>query len=591
MSNKAKVIAVVGARLSSSRLPRKHLLPLQGKPLITQVMKRLDAIAGLDKIILATTADAENDDLARWAASAQRHIYRYEGDVNNLIGRIDAVVQREGADIIVYICGDSPLIEPSTVANMITGLRNNPDTDMAELIAPPNGQTWIHGGFDVYRRRFWDDMVAASSTPQEQEHVGSVYRTSYKVAPRDIYRSSDQAIFHSLYHRMSVDTPHDYLFMEQIYADWYAANPADSIVDLAWVMHQLANRPKLRAINANVHQRRVQDTHLNIRLFAQAGPGIGMGHLTRVCVAALSLQEHLGAKPQIYVAGREIPNRLLNLLPHQWLDQLPEAESPLYRDADMLVFDTKDTVNALPNLQAQPQRPFLMGVDPDHRQAARFDHIWMPSIFVPTHMQKTLGQKLSYGSDCFLLKPSFNQHVGAKKPGESHILVLTGGADPLGLNTTLPDALLSALPKSCHITMVRGPYAQMPIQNLGGDAAKRFHILENQENLPALLAHYDYAITLYGVTFFECLQAQIPTVVFDPINAAIEPEWALVKSWMGDLAAQDQASAISALAELISGNQHEPQKTIEIGTKLREGPRHFAETVAKLCLQRERAHV
>ena len=65
-----KVAAVIGARLNSSRLPGKQLLPLAGRPLIAHIVERLRHVEGLDQIVLATTADDFNKPLRDWAATS-----------------------------------------------------------------------------------------------------------------------------------------------------------------------------------------------------------------------------------------------------------------------------------------------------------------------------------------------------------------------------------------------------------------------------------------------------------------------------------------------------------------------------------------
>ena len=61
------VLAVVGARLNSSRLPGKYLLPLAGEPMIEHLVRRLEQCRELDAVCLATCADPVNDPLRAWA--------------------------------------------------------------------------------------------------------------------------------------------------------------------------------------------------------------------------------------------------------------------------------------------------------------------------------------------------------------------------------------------------------------------------------------------------------------------------------------------------------------------------------------------
>ena len=78
-----KVLAVIGARLNSSRLPGKQLLDLAGKPLIERIFQRLEKIPQLSQIVLATTADDYNQPLLQWAQRVGKQVFAFEGDVND----------------------------------------------------------------------------------------------------------------------------------------------------------------------------------------------------------------------------------------------------------------------------------------------------------------------------------------------------------------------------------------------------------------------------------------------------------------------------------------------------------------------------
>jgi len=169
----SKVLAVIGARLNSSRLPGKQLLDLAGKPLMERIFQRLEKIPQLSQIILATTADDYNQPLIQWAQHAGKQVFAFDGDVNDLLGRVDALVQLNRPEVVVYFCGDSPLIEPSTVANMIQALLDDPKADYVALENGINNQKSIHVGFCAYSRRVWKQIVEHVTTPEEREHVGT----------------------------------------------------------------------------------------------------------------------------------------------------------------------------------------------------------------------------------------------------------------------------------------------------------------------------------------------------------------------------------------------------------------------------------
>ncbi len=78
-----KTLAIVGARLNSSRLAGKHLLPLAGDPMISHIWRRLMQCQEVNDCELATTADDFNRPLQDWAAEHSVECHPYEGDVND----------------------------------------------------------------------------------------------------------------------------------------------------------------------------------------------------------------------------------------------------------------------------------------------------------------------------------------------------------------------------------------------------------------------------------------------------------------------------------------------------------------------------
>ncbi len=162
-----KIIAVIGARLNSSRLPKKHLLPLANNHLISHIVKRLRQSTKISDIVIATTADEYNKPLCDWSEVNNVDCFPYNDDVNDLVGRVDNVVARYEADILLYMCGDCPLIEPSVIDKMLEAIIGKYDIDTVNLNSAVANAALIHEGFDIYRRRFWDQMVQVAKEPFE----------------------------------------------------------------------------------------------------------------------------------------------------------------------------------------------------------------------------------------------------------------------------------------------------------------------------------------------------------------------------------------------------------------------------------------
>lgn len=515
----ARTLAIVGARLNSSRLPRKHLLELAGRPVIGRLLDRLATIPEIDRTVIATTADVYNQPLVDWAAADGAEAFAFTGDVDDLVGRIDAMVEADNPDIVVYVCGDCPLVEPETLQAMIRALLNAPENDVARLDLSARGGHSIHEGFMVFRRSFWDAIVAASVEPFEREHVGVVFARTGKVTPRAIAMIEDDPVFSSIDHRISVDTPSDYAFMNKLYERWYAANPADSIVSLRWAIEEIRRDQALAAINADVKQKGIREQSAKILMLADARPGKGLGHIKRSLYAADILRDRLAANVELVMLGEPAmtldtgftKTRTLSGWDSETLARVVHEAAPALFVADLAEAPEgfEQALEGIKNAGA-----VTLGLD--HMvTVAGFDRYYVPSFHVDRRWLQARAGQLDYGWDCYLLPPMpARERDGSLR----RLIVMTGGSDPSGLAAFLPAMLDPMVPSDIQIDWVRGPAAEAPdLAGLSG--AARWTLLDAPSDLAACLPDYDAALCSFGVSFFEALAAGLKVIAHDPIGA------------------------------------------------------------------------
>ena len=112
------VLAIVQARMSSTRLPAKVMKEVLEKPLIGYVFERLTCVPGIDKVILATSTHEENAVLCDYIQGIGFDIFR--GSENNVLERYTWAARHFQADHVVRVTGDSPLVEPKFVEKLIS---------------------------------------------------------------------------------------------------------------------------------------------------------------------------------------------------------------------------------------------------------------------------------------------------------------------------------------------------------------------------------------------------------------------------------------------------------------------------------------
>lgn len=110
-------VLIVQARMTSTRLPGKVLLDLCGRPMLAQQLRRLKHCQRADEIVVATTGQATDDPVVRLAE--QEGVRWFRGEEQDVLSRYLGAAREAGADIVVRITADCPLIDPGVVDRVI----------------------------------------------------------------------------------------------------------------------------------------------------------------------------------------------------------------------------------------------------------------------------------------------------------------------------------------------------------------------------------------------------------------------------------------------------------------------------------------
>jgi len=127
------VIAIIQARMTSTRYPGKMLAPFLGKPLLAHVVKRLRASYASPPVILATSDEAADDPLALYGQSLGIPVVR--GPRDDVVGRFVLALQAHPCEAFFRVCGDSPLLLPH-LFNAAVSLYQNGMIDVVTNIFP-----------------------------------------------------------------------------------------------------------------------------------------------------------------------------------------------------------------------------------------------------------------------------------------------------------------------------------------------------------------------------------------------------------------------------------------------------------------------
>lgn len=233
-----KTLAILQARVSSSRLPGKVLLPILGEPMLLRQIERLNRCAGLDKLIVATSTDPTDDSLE--LECEKRGVECFRGSLNDVLDRFIQAAKPHDAEAVVRLTGDCPLADPELIDKVIEYFWEG-DFDCVSNCDPPT----FPDGLDVEVIKFscLANAHREAVLPSHREHV-----TPFLHSHPERFRLGNYACDTNRSHlRWTVDEPEDFEFVRSIYEMLYPAKPDFKTDD---ILKALEKHRNLQSINS-----------------------------------------------------------------------------------------------------------------------------------------------------------------------------------------------------------------------------------------------------------------------------------------------------------------------------------------------------
>lgn len=260
----SRVVASIEARMNSSRLPNKVMADIAGRPAIDRIVGRLRRSRRIDDIVLATTTGPSDDVLRDWAETAGVACYR--GSQDDVLGRVVEAHRLMGSDVVVEVCGDTPVLDPDIIDRAVAAYRagNGSHHVVSNTWKPSFPQ-----GLDaqVFGLRDLEDVARTVDDPAVREHVSlhfyenpQRYRILHLEAPPR-WRRPDI--------RLQLDYEEDLALVSAIYErlepKYGLAFGIQEILDL------LEREPALAAINRHCQERPVRSRIATVRPATRGG--------------------------------------------------------------------------------------------------------------------------------------------------------------------------------------------------------------------------------------------------------------------------------------------------------------------------------
>jgi len=231
------ILAILQARLSSTRLPGKVLKPILGVPMLLRQVERVRRARCIERLVLATSDDPSDDAIGKLCH--ENDIECFRGSLNDVLDRFYQAAKDKNPDYVIRLTGDCPLIDPDIIDRVVRhGVAG--EFDYASNTIKPT----FPDGLDVEVFRFvcleaaWHE----AALPSQREHV-----TPFIHQQPGRFKIGNYAGARNLPHlRWTVDEALDFELIRQIYESLYPAKPDFDTDD---ILALLDRRPELKTLN------------------------------------------------------------------------------------------------------------------------------------------------------------------------------------------------------------------------------------------------------------------------------------------------------------------------------------------------------
>lgn len=234
-----KVVAIIQARMGSTRLPGKVLMELDGHPVLEWVIRACDAAPGVEEVWVATSNLPADDAIAALCDSIDIGCYR--GSETDVLDRIYGCAQLAMADVVLRITGDCPFVDPQVIGGVARLMRNDASVAYASNVSPRT----YPDGLDVQAMR-WTALAQAwceARRPIDRDCVTTWIERNRSRFPAETLINPLPGMQAE---RWVLDTESDLEFCRELVARWRWVNGPPSLLDILGVLDR---HPELRDIN------------------------------------------------------------------------------------------------------------------------------------------------------------------------------------------------------------------------------------------------------------------------------------------------------------------------------------------------------
>ena len=242
-----RIVAVVQARMGSTRLPGKVLMPLAGRSVLWHVVHRLSTLELFDEIVVATSTRCEDDGIVAEVESLPFDTVRcFRGPEQDVLERFYLALCDRPPSVVARVTADSPLVCAEHLRRMVHHLLARA-LDGVDAHFEKTGLT-LGFGSEVYDYRALRDAHLLASRPEDREHVTLFIKRRPRVFHVEYPRAAPDLCSEF---RLTLDYPEDYGLLSRLYDELYRSG---QIVDCRQALQWLRRHPRMARVNAHCRQ-------------------------------------------------------------------------------------------------------------------------------------------------------------------------------------------------------------------------------------------------------------------------------------------------------------------------------------------------
>lgn len=505
-----RVVAIVQARMGSSRFPGKVLKPLAGEPVLWHIVHRLHQSDRIGATVVAMSTEADDDAIESFCHD--RNIPVVRGPEENVLGRFRIAVEEFQPDVIVRVTGDAPLVDGGLIDRMVTKI----DETGADRCTVNPDLTSVHEGFSVLTRDAFERLAReAGGDPVAQEHVTGYFQKDQSLVTTvhvDIPKREQFAA------RLSVDTPDDLRFLTEVYGE--LDEPAGQLA-VGDVVDLLRRQPNLLDINKEVERKGLRTESQTVLIRCDAGSDYGWGHLSRSLAVAEPLRTTHGAEVHLAFRGdnsaaETISDREFRV--HRFSDEEPEdrwmEKLVTELDPDALILDVRSDLSPERLGIWRNEGLLIASIDDISSRRLEADLVFYPPVPQVEEMDWSgHDDKVLADWEWTVVDRRFEPPEILKPSIPPTVLVTMGGSDPHDITRTAIEGL-EGVEGPLDIIVVLGDGYRSEDQLLDYLEVSKLEpeLHRGTDDMPALMRRADLAVAAYGVTAFELAAMGVPAV-------------------------------------------------------------------------------